>query len=121
MLPATYPIEYRCPPFHGDALKHRQHRQAEIVEIDDAIPRACPADLLTFLAFGTSSAFLAARPHFIRSRHGTYDVGNQTPSQSSSSPTRSVVVAGHVHFAAEQFEPDDGVDDNDKEDEKGNV
>ena len=32
-----YPVKYRGPPFHGNALKNREHREEDVVEGSDAV------------------------------------------------------------------------------------
>lgn len=40
---STYAIEDISPALEGDALEHRQHGQAEVVEVGDAIVGSGPA------------------------------------------------------------------------------
>lgn len=39
----THPVEHVCPALHGDALKHRQHGEQEVVKISDAVVGTVPA------------------------------------------------------------------------------
>lgn len=39
----THPVEDICPPFHGDALVHGEHREAEVVKVGDAVVGSRPA------------------------------------------------------------------------------
>ena len=42
MVRTTYPIEYRCPTFHGDTLKDGEHGEPNVVEGGDAEVGALP-------------------------------------------------------------------------------
>ena len=38
----TYPVQDRRPPFHGDALEHREHGEPDVVERRDPVVRPLP-------------------------------------------------------------------------------
>ena len=39
----AHPVEHVRPALHGDALKHRQHGEQEVVEVGDATVGPLPA------------------------------------------------------------------------------
>ena len=41
-LSLAYPVKYRSPALHCDALKHREHREADVVEGGDPEVGAFP-------------------------------------------------------------------------------
>lgn len=43
LVAQTHPVEDISPPFHGDALVHGEHREAEVVKVGDAMVGPWPA------------------------------------------------------------------------------
>lgn len=54
----THPVQHFCPALHGDALKHRQHGEQEVVKVGDATVGSMPA----FPALGAVDGALAPVP-----------------------------------------------------------
>ena len=64
---STHPVEYGCPPLHGDALEDGEHGVDDVVEGGDAVVGAAPL-LQADGALGV--ARVRPRHHVRVARHG---------------------------------------------------
>ena len=99
-----HPIHQIGPALVGDALEDGQHGQAKVVKVGDSVVGSFPrtATDVIFVRLTMPEVGVTWTRLF---RHFAGDV----------------VVARLVHVTAEQFQTDDGIDDDHKQHEQGNV
>lgn len=129
-----YPVEDVGPPLHRDALEHRQHGEEEVVKVGDPsigtvppAPTLCAVDDTLTAVAGKGTRHRVVFYIVIWRTMGTKQ-GKCSPTRSRRKPPSSMylctcpcVVAGPVHASNEELQTDDGVDDDDKENQQGNV